>query len=116
MKSAKNLLILPFSIAYAVFLSLGIECFLNVLAGGFALSLDGPSPMQLYPRFLPFCIVTGILSLAAIVVLFVINLKASDRLCFSKKAWYVQMILACLLSVPMIYPWDVLFDLLHRVF
>ena len=110
----KILLASAFIIAYAAFLSLGMECLLNLLSVFMAISLDGGAVTKQYPRFIPFCIIVGILALVALVAIFVINIKASDRFGFTKKLWWTQMIIAVVVSVPMIKLWETLFDFLQK--
>ena len=112
----KILLVFTFIIAYATFLSLGTECLLNLLSVFMAVSLDGGSVTKQYPRFIPFCIIAGILALVSLVAVFVMNLKASDKFGFTKRLWWAQMIIAVVVSVPMIKLWETLFDFLHKTF
>lgn len=112
----KILLASAFIIAYAIFLSLGMECLLCLLGAAMAISLDSASVTAQYPRFIPFCIIVGILALVALVAIFVINIKASDRFGFTKKLWWAQMIIAVVISVPMIKLWETLFDFLQKTF
>ena len=116
MKKANIILAFAFAVAYAIFLSIGMECLLNLLAMSVAVSLDSGSAVKQYPRFIPFCIVVGLLALVAIGILFVFNIKASERFVFTKKIWCVQFICAFCISIPMIKPWEELFEFLHRVF
>ena len=105
-----------FAASYAVAFSVGIECLLNLLGACFAISLDGRSVVQQYPRFIPFCVIVGFIALAAIVLTFVVNVKASERLGFTKSTWCAQMISAPVLSIPMIKAWEMLFDFLQKAF
>lgn len=110
----KILLASAFIIAYAAFLSLGMECLLNLLSVFMAICIDGGAVTKQYPRFIPFCFIVGILALVALVAIFVINIKASDRFGFTKKLWWAQMIIAVVVSVPMIKLWETLFDFLQK--
>ena len=112
----KILLASAFIIAYAAFLSLGMECLLNLLSVFMAISLDGGAVTKQYPRFIPFCIIVGILALVALVAVFVMNLKASDKFGFTKRLWWAQMIITVVISVPMIKLWETLFDFLQKTF
>lgn len=116
MKKAILLLSLVFILAYAVFLSIGIGCSLTLLGGALAISLDGKSAIQQYPRFFPFCIVLGCLALIAIIILFVFHIKASEKFEFSKKVWCIQLISAFFISLPMIKIQEMLFEYLRNVF
>ena len=111
----KFFLALAFAVGYATFLSIGFECWLNLLGMSMAISLDGASVTKQYPRFIPFCLIVGIFALASIVVTFIFNLKASEKFGFTKKLWRMQMIIAVVISVPMIKPWEMLFEFLQKV-
>lgn len=112
----KIFLTFAFIIAYAAFLSLGMECLLNLLSVFMAVALDGGAVTKQYPRFIPFCIIVGILALVALAAVFVMNLKASDKFGFTKRLWWMQMIIAAVVSVPMIKLWETLFDFLQKTF
>lgn len=112
----KILLALAFAISYAIFLSVGLECLLHLSAMAMAISLDGPPVTKQYPRFIPFCLVVGILVVAALVGIFILNFKASEKYDFTKKIWWTQMIIATLISISMIKPWEMLFEFLQKVF
>lgn len=105
---------LPFSIlANAAFLGLGMECLLNLLALVMSISLDGkPS----YPRFIPFCIILGIVALLGLSAMLILNIKASEKLGFTKNIWLIQYVFAVVLSIPMIKLWEMLFDFLRKIF
>lgn len=105
--------VIGFIIAYAAFLGLGLECLLQLLGSAMAISIDGP---EQYPVFLPFCFIVGLLALAAIAVLLILNIKVSERLDYTKRVWGVQIISAVIISVPMIKLWEILFDILQKVF
>ena len=109
-----NIIALAFSCTYAIVFSLGIECLLNLLSMSVAISLDGGPVVQQYPGFIPFCVVVGILALIAAVILGMFNLKLSEKFNFSKKIWYVQIISAVVLLIPMIKLWEMLFDFLQK--
>ena len=110
----KILLALAFAVAYAIVLSLGLECLLNLLGISMAITLDGSSVTKQYPRFIPFCLIVGFFALAALIGLFILNLKASEKSEFTKKILWGQTIISVVLSIPMIKPWEMLFDFLHK--
>lgn len=116
MKNTNFFLAMTFAVAYAVVLSLGLECLLILLGSSFGVSLDSATAIERYPRFFAFCITVVILALVALAMIFISSLKVSDKLGFSKKLWWVQMIGAFVISVPMIKPWEMLFDFLQRAF
>lgn len=112
----KLFLVIVISTAYAVFLGLGFECLLNLLGTTVAVSLDGPPVTEQFPRFIPFCTIMGILALAALTAIFILNLKIADKYEFTKKNWIFQMIIAFSVSIPMIKLWEILFEFLQKSF
>ena len=98
-------------LANAALFSLGIECLLHLLSLSMAISLDSVAK---YPRFIPFCIVLGIVALLGFVVMFVLNIKASEKLSFTKTIWIFEYTLALVLSIPMIKIWEMLFEFLQK--
>ena len=98
-------------LANAALFSLGIECLLHLLSLSMAISLDSVAK---YPRFIPFCIVLGIVALLGFVVMFVLNIKASEKLNFTKTIWIFEYTLALVLSIPMIKIWEMLFEFLQK--
>ena len=105
---------LPFSIlANATFLSLGIESLLNLLSLSMAISLDS---VEKYPRFIPFCIILGIVALLGLSAMLILNIKASEKLGFTKNIWLIQYVFSVVLSIPMIKLWEMLFDFLRKIF
>ena len=109
MKKAMYMII--FILANATFLSLGAECLLNLLGLAMAISLDS-SPS--YPRFIPFCIVLGIVALLGLVAMLILNVKVSEKLGFTKTIWIFEYVFALVLSLPMIKLWEMLFDFLQK--
>ena len=103
---------LPITIlANAAFLSLGLECLLNLLGLAMAISLD--SSMQ-YPRFIPFCILCGIVALLGLIAVLVLNIKVSEKLSLTKLIWLLEYIFAVILSIPMIKLWEMLFEFMQK--
>ncbi len=112
--SFKNLLIPVFTITYSIFLSLGMECLLNLLGAAMAVSLDGKSVIDQYPRFIPFCLGVGFLSLIAIIIVLILNIKKSEKLGYTKAVWIAQSICSFIISLPMIKGWELLFRYLQE--
>ena len=98
-------------LANAALFSLGIECLLNLLSLSMTISLDSVAK---YPRFIPFCIVIGIVALLGLIAMLILNIKASEKLGFTKPIWIFEYVFALVLSIPMIKLWEVLFDFLHK--
>ena len=113
----KFFLVSGFIIAYAIFLIIGIECLLNLLSLAVHVSLDSDlTVMGEHRGFLLFCIVLGLLATAAIIALLVFNIKTAEKFDYSKKTWYVQMISALVISLPMLKIWEMLFEYLQKTF
>ena len=115
-KLAKKAVCALFIVAYALFLSIGMECLLNILSISFAISLDGRSVVEQYPRFIPFCLVVGFLALIALTLLIFFNIKVAEPFEYTKKLWYVQYIFAFIISIPMMKIWEMLFSFLQQAF
>lgn len=109
-------LALAFIMAYAFSLSIGFECLFHLLGVAMAISLDGSTVTEQYPRFIPFCLMVGMLALAVILVAFILNLKASEKFAFTKKLWMNEIVIAFIISIPMIKLWEMMFDFLQKTF
>ena len=97
-------------LANAALFSLCMECLLNLLSLSMAISLDS---VVKYPRFIPFCIVLGIVALLGLIAMLILNIKASEKLGFTKTIWIFEYVFALVLSLPMIKLWEILFDFLQ---
>ena len=113
MKKLTFIILSAFTLGNAVFLSLGMTCLLNLVSISMGISLD--SEMQ-YPRWMPFCIVLGLVALLGVIFLLPGNIKISEKLKLTKRVWYFQYILALVLSIPMIKLWEMVFDFLQKTF
>ena len=105
-----------FSLCYAVIFSLGIWCLLNLFSFAFAFGIDGDSAVAQYPRFFPFCIALGMAALLLLILFAFFNVKLSEKFFFSKKMVAAEVLLAFLLSLPLMKFWEAVFDFLRRVF
>jgi len=114
MKKSIFIILPTFTLGNAIFLSLGLTCLLNLLSLAMAISLDGKSVVEQYPRFIPFCIILGIVALIGVIFLLFGNIKISERHNFTKWLWCFQYIFALVLSIPMIKLWQMLFDFLQK--
>ena len=103
-----------FAAAYALFLSLGLTCLLNLVGIIFASAIDG-GVIDEYPRFIPFCYIIGVLSLISIVVCFVLNIKSASKSGFTGKVWAIEFICAFAASFPMAALWEMLFGFLQKI-
>jgi len=114
-KTVRVSILFLISILYAIFISLGLSCLLNLFGIAFALSLDGGVASS-YPRFIPFCIAVGFVSLVAIILLIIFNVKYSERLGYTRLTFLLQFFISVFTSFFMIKLWELLFDFLHKVF
>ena len=112
----KTTYMILFILAGATFLSLGIECLLNLLGLAMAISLDGPAVTKQYPRWIPFCILLGIVALLGLIVMLILNIKVFEKFRFTKSVWVFESVFAFVLSIPMIKLWEMLFDFLQKTF
>ena len=110
----KYFLAFAFVITYATFLSVGLECLLNLLGLSMAISLDGAAVTKQYPRFIPFCMVVGLGALILLIATLILNLKMSEKYGLTKKIWWMQAIIVLVISFPMLEIWELLFEFLQR--
>ena len=104
-----------FTVAYATFLSLGLTCFINMLVLALVAAAFGSRVFLEYPRFVPFCLITGFLSLLALIATFVLNLKVAKKIEFRKKTRWLRIIGPILLSIPFTVFWAILIAVLENV-
>ena len=94
----KRMVIIAFALAYAVFLSMGLACLYGV--AGTCMTV-GPDPSLEYPRFVPFCLVVGGISLAVFAGLLLLNRLTAEDVGYTGKAWVMQFFAVLVLSFPM---------------
>ena len=104
-----------FSLAYSIFLSLGLTCLLRLFGMALALSLDG-GIFSSYPRFIPFCIVLAFLCIIAIIFIVIFNVKVSEKLNYTKFVWCVQFISSFIIAFFTMRAWEIFFDYLQKTF
>ena len=103
-----------FTLSYATFLSLGFECLLVFMGACMGIALDSNKGLlERYPNLIPFCVVVGTLALLMIIGLLALNLFASAKLDFSAAIWSMEVICACVISIPMIKIWEIVFEYLR---
>ena len=105
-----------FAVIYAIFFSLGITCLVNLFGLAVAFGIDGKRVIAQYPRYIPFCLIVGFMSLIALFVIFVLNRKLSKKVTFSKKIWVLEFLCAFVFSIPMVPLWIQLFAFLQKAF
>lgn len=111
--SVKIAICSAFTLSYALLLSLGSECLLNLMGAVMSFSLDGKAITELYPRFIPFCICTGVICAAGLIGLAILNFAQYDKIGYTKQIILTQTVCSIALSIPMVKIWEWLFDLLH---
>ena len=102
-----------FTAAYAFFFSIAAACFWELLGIALGAAIDG-RVIKAHPLFIPFCIVAALVAAAALIGIFAINLKGSERLGYTKKIWCVQFGAALVASIPAAVGWVFLFDFLQK--
>lgn len=105
-----------FTLVYSWLFSLATACFLELTGICFAVSLDGRKLIERYPRFIPFCLILGVLTVVVLVFLTVLNVKKSKMLGYTKSIWWLQYVFAVLVSVPLLFLWEPVFDFLQKTF
>ena len=111
----KILIVIAFIMAYAVFLSLGIECLLIVLSFIMSVYPDSGSAVSLYPRFFAFNVIVLICSLIALIGIFVFNFFISEKNGYTKRTWCIQTIISVVAALPMINLWKMLIVFLWKM-
>lgn len=111
-KIANGVPLILYPLGHAAVISLGAVCFLNVAA----ITLSPFGSTGSYPRFLPFCVIAGILAFAAWVILLTLNaryfLNHDTHL-----RWKIalEVALTLLLTLPGMWLWENLLSWLQRV-
>lgn len=111
-KIANGVPLILYPLGHAAVISLGAVCFLNVAA----ITLSPFGSTGSYPRFLPFCMIAGILAFGVWVLLTICNaryLLNHDTHLRWKIA--LEVTLTILLTLPGMWLWDNLFSWLQRV-
>ena len=106
-----------FTAFYSTILSLGIECTLCLMGLFLVVTWDGAKAgFEELPRFTAFCLIVGFFSLILLFISLIFNIFISEHLGYTKKMWYIQSILAIVISIPMIGAWEWIFDFLLLTF
>lgn len=101
-----------FVIIYAVFFSIGAECLIHVLSAFFSISPDNTTVPTSVQSFWLFCLAVGFLVLVAFVIVLLLNIKSSINIGYTKRTWWIQMISAVIIAIPMMKLWDIVFKAL----
>ncbi len=116
MRLKRTVVIISFAVIYAVLLSLSFECLLSLAGMAMAVSIDEDPAIRRLPGFAAFCLAAGCSALLLIVLCVIFNIRKSEELAYTKNAWLVQCALAAVFSIPLIKPWEMLFERLFRIF
>ena len=111
-KITNSIPLILYTLGHAALVSLGAVCFLNVAA----ITLSPFGSTGSYPRFLPFCVIVGILAFAAWVILSIRNarhLLNHDTHLRWKIA--LEVVLTLILTLPGMLLWDNLFCWLQKI-
>ena len=113
MRKIKTLFpILLYSLGHAALVSLGAVCFLNVAA----ITLSPFGSTGSYPRFLPFCVIVGILAFAAWVILFVLNARhLLNHDTHLRRKIALEVVLTLILTLPGMWLWENLLSWLQKI-
>ena len=113
MRKIKNLFpILLYPLGHAAVISLGAVCFLNVAA----ITLSPFGSTGSYPRFVPFCVITGILTFAAWVLLTFRNARyLLNHDTYLRWKITLEVALTLLLTPAGMWLWENLLSWLQRV-
>ncbi len=101
-----------FVIVYAVLFSIGAVCLVNVLSAFFSISPDNTTVPTSVQSFWLFCLAVGFLVLVVFVVVLLLNIRSSQKLEYTKMTWWIQMISAVVIAIPMMKLWELAFKAL----
>lgn len=111
-KIANGVPLILYPLGHAAVISLGAVCFLNVAA----ITLSPFGSTGSYPRFLPFCVIVGILAFAAWVILLTLNARCLlNRDTHLRWKIALEVTLTLLLTLPGMWLWENLLSWLQRV-
>ncbi len=116
MKKQRIFPVILFALIYAVVLSFGIECLFQCIGtigtiGGIDANV---SPDKSYVLSYWLSLGAGILSVAALIGIFILNFNLSDKFGYNKYIWWIQSILSLVLTFFLVKPWEMLFVLLRE--
>ena len=113
MRKIKSLFpIIMFTFGHAALISLGATCALNAV--GIVFTPFGSTGS--YPRFLPFCVIVGILAFAAWVILSIRNARYFlNHDTHLRRKIALEVVLTVFLTLPGMWLWDNLFHWLQQV-
>ena len=113
MRKIKNLFpILLYPLGHAAVISLGAVCFLNVAA----ITLPPFGSTGSYPRFVPFCVIVGILAFVGWALLTICNARhLLNHDTYLRWKITLEVVLTLLLTPAGMWLWENLLSWLQRV-
>lgn len=112
----KEKIIAVFSLLYTVFFSLGVMCFCGAMMLSVSSSMDHVNPWNAHPYFMPFCVITGQIALAVLIVGFIVNIILSRKSGMTFKSWLFEFLCPIVLMLPMMLVWTLVFGVLRKIF
>ena len=111
-KITNSIPLILYTLGHATLVSLGAVCFLNVAA----ITLSPFGSTGSYPRFLPFCVIVGILAFAAWVILFVLNARhLLNHDTHLRRKIALEVALTLILTLPGMWLWENLLSWLQKI-
>lgn len=112
----KNKIITVFSAIYTALFSLGLVCFIGAFFTAVGSSMDHVDPWKAYPYYMPFCVITGQIALAVLVVAFIVNIILSIKSGMTFKSWLFVFLCPIVLLLPAMFVWTVIIAILGGIF
>lgn len=116
MNKKRWFVIAAFTIGYAALLSIGMVCLWNLFLIALATMMFSEPTFKEYPRFIPFCYIVGLFALGGLVLLFLLDGKATEKFSFVKRICWSKFGVIIGLTVPLFMLWSALFRYLQRIF
>ena len=121
MKKSNNIIIYLSILINSAASGLGMTCLLNLIGIALGIAIDGRVVIREYPRFIPFCIILGMLALLILITVFIINvivlnlkIKVTKKYVSSMIIFVLQYIISFIFSIPMLFLWQKLFTFLQN--
>ena len=112
----KKIMVFVFTVIHVIIFSLGVACFLGALGTMLGASLDHVNPWKEYPLFMPFCVIVGLVSFVLFIITLALNIRFIGKAELSNKVWIVEVLCTLVALIPMLYFWDMVFEILGKIF
>jgi hypothetical protein len=104
---------LIFSTLCSIAMAWGIECIMNMAV----ITISPFANAGKYPRFIPFCAITGSLALALMIVMLIFNIRFFESIEAGRKRLIATEIVTSCVLTPLFWQlFDYLFEWLHTAF